>query len=311
MRLFAIWTILFLWVIPAFPAVTAALAYETVEVENGGAIKGTVTLRGDLPGPRVFPLVLYAFGTFCKKISDGKGHVLLREFNTDPAGGLQDAVISIENIDRGKPFRHIKNQYITTNCMFHPASVPEFEQFEIHKGQLRHIHPLVSVIENHQPLYVVNRDPITHNGQVYEMERGNRVLNFNIPVSNKMHGGRVNMGEGLHVMQMICGMHEYMQAWAWIVDNPYYAKTHKGGEYVIEGIPPGTYRVSAWHPHLKPIVREVTVPPNGTIDLDFEFESEKVARPLYETQTTFRITPDSQPDKNLKGCKGAFCVTNE
>lgn len=69
-----------------------------------GVITGRVVLNGPAPEPRVFPMVLYAFGEFCKKISDAKGHVVLKEFNVDPTGGLQDAVIAIQDVSRGRDF---------------------------------------------------------------------------------------------------------------------------------------------------------------------------------------------------------------
>jgi len=286
-----------------------ARAYQAVRVINGGTLTGKVTLKGDIPEPRAFPIVLYAFGTYCKKISDGKGHVLLREFNVDDGAGLQDAVISVQGVEKGKRFHHIRNEYVSTNCMFHPAKVPDNEQFEVHDGKMHHVHPLVAVMENHQPLYVGNRDPILHNGQVYQKERGNRVLNFPVPVSQGLHGGYVHFDSGNRILEMICGMHEFMQAWGWMVDNPYYAKTKKGGAFTIDELPPGTYKVTAWHPHLKPIEKEVTVVPGGTVSLDFEFDAQTVHRPYYESQKWFRIGPESDPYVDVTGCEGPFCVT--
>jgi hypothetical protein len=288
---------------------TVQAFYQSVEVPNGGTLTGKVTLKGGIPEPRAFPIVLYAFGDFCKKISDGKGHVLLHEFYADKTGGLQDAVISIQGITRGKTFHHIRNEYISTNCMFHPANVPDNEQFEVHMGKMHHVHPLVAVMENNQPLYVGNRDPIIHNGQVYQKEKGLRVLNFPVPVSDDLHGGYVHFDRGNRIMEMICGMHEYMQAWGWMVDNPYYAKTRKGGQFTIDEIPPGTYTVTAWHPHLKPIEKKVTIAPGGTVELNFEFDAGTVHRPYYESQKWFRIGPESDPYTDLKGCTGPFCNT--
>ena len=95
------------------------------------------------------------------------------------------------------------------------------------------------------------------------------------------------------------------------MENPYYAKTRKGGEFVIDRIPPGTYQVSAWHPHLKPVVKEVTVPPNGTVEVAFEFDSRTVSRPIYETQNSFRMGPYANPYEDVTGCEGIFCVSRD
>jgi hypothetical protein len=290
---------------------SVALAYEAVNIENGGTIAGKVTLRGPVPEPRVFPMVLYPYGDFCKRISNGEGLVLLREFNVDNDGGLQDAVVAVQNVERGKAFRSRDTELVTVNCMFHPADVPESEQFEFHHGQLVHVHPLLTVIRNHTLLSVVNRDPINHATQVYQPEKGNRVLSFPVPVSYQASSGYVDLENGRQIAQIICEMHEYMQTWAWIVDNPYFAKTGKGGDFTIENLPPGTYRVIAWHPHMKPIEKEVTIPPHGVTTLDFEFDGRQVVRPIYETQTQFRIPPEREPTVDIKGCEGPYCVRRE
>ncbi|MBI3610576.1 MAG: carboxypeptidase regulatory-like domain-containing protein [Nitrospirae bacterium] len=289
-----------------------AWPYEAGEVANGGTITGKVTLRGPIPEPRVFPMVLYPFGDFCKKISNGEGLVLLREFNVDGAGGLQDAVVAVQGVPRGKAFRSRDTELVTMNCMFHPADVPEGEQFEVHEGRLVHVHPLLTVMRNHTLLSVANRDPVDHAAQVYQPEKGNRVLSFPIPVSfKKAASGVVDLEEGRQIAQIICEMHEYMQTWTWVVDNPYFAKTRKGGAFTIEKLPPGTYKVTAWHPHMKPIEKSVTVPPDGTVSLDFEFDARQVVRPIYETQDQFRIPPERDPTADLKGCEGPFCVRRE
>ncbi|MEW6324024.1 MAG: carboxypeptidase-like regulatory domain-containing protein [Nitrospirota bacterium] len=289
---------------------SASPAYEGGEVAGGGTIRGRVVLDGPVPEPRVFPMVLYPFGNYCKKISDGNGHVLLREFNVDAAGGLQDAVVAVQGVARGKRFAYRDHQLVTIHCMFHPADVPEEEQFERRDGALSHVHPLVSVMRNHWPLSVINQDPIAHGAQIYQQQSGHRVLSFPIPpASRRPSGGFVHVREGLNIVQIICPMHEYMQSWGWIVDNPYYEKTRRGGEFVIEDVPPGAYTVTAWHPHLKPLERRVTVPPRGEVTVDFIFDARRVVRPIYETQAQFRIPPESDPFQDLKGCEGPFCVT--
>ena len=289
-----------------------AFGYEVEEVVNGGTVTGKVTLIGPPPAPRAFPIVVYQYGHYCRKISDGNGRILLREFNVSPEGGLQDAVVIVQNVRKGKPFRYTQNNFITTNCMFHPYDVPESEQFELHDGQMVHVHPLVMIMKNNQKVAVTNRDPIVHNAQVYQPEKGNQVLNFPIPVGAYERGGFVHIEAGKRIVQLICGMHEYMQSWGWVVDNPYYTKTKKEGGFMIDKLPPGTYKVTAWHPQLKPIEKEITVTSNGTVSIDFEFKSEEVVRPIYETQTTFRMGPGYHPPfhpaEDVLGCEGPFCV---
>src|ERR1700693_317637 len=187
---------LVLWVIMIFfPFV--ANGYEAVNGPNGGSLTGRVTLKGEIPDSRAFPLVLYPFSAYCKKITDGHGNVVIQEYITGPHQELQDTIISIEDVQKGKAFSDIKAEYVAVNCMFHPDDVPESEQFEISKGgNLEHIHPAVGVYRNDQLITVLNKDPIIHNGQVFQSQRGNIALNFPLPVSDKSNGGVVHLDPG-------------------------------------------------------------------------------------------------------------------
>lgn len=292
-----------------FSTLASASDYEEVAVSDGGTITGKVTLKGAVPPARIFPVVLYPFGEYCKKISDGQGNIRLQEFNVSPDGGLQDTVVAVQQVERGKPFPHVNNKLFAVNCMFHPADVPDSEQFIVGGDKhLHHAHPLVMVVENHRPISVVNKDPIVHNGQVFQSEKGNIILNFPLPVSNEPRGGVLNFEKGKRISEMICGMHEFMQSWGFRVDNPYYARTKRDGLFTIDQLPPGTYRLLAWHPHFAPIEQEVTIPANGTVTVNFEFESAKIQRPVYERQEKFRVGPEALPEHHLMGCEGPYCT---
>jgi hypothetical protein len=192
--------------------------------------------------------------------------------------------------------------------MFHPADVPDSEQFRVdEKGMLHHTHPLVEVLQNPQHISVINKDPILHNGQVFQSEKGNIILNFPLPVSDVPRGGVVKLEPGKRITQMICGMHEFMQSWGFVVENPYYAKTQRDGTFRIDQLPPGTYKIVAWHPHLKMIEKEITVPAAGTVAIDFEFDAAEVKRPHYESQEKFRIGPEALSHEHLEGCEGPYC----
>src|SRR5262249_10852219 len=133
--------------------------------------------------------------------------------------------------------------------------------------------------------------PIIHNAQFFQSERGNIILNFPLPVSTEPRGGKLHLESGKKFTELICGMHEFMKSWGFVVDNPYYAKTKKGGLFMIDNLPPVTYKISAWHPHLKIIAKEVTVQADGKVELNFEFDSSEVQRPIYESQREFRVGP--------------------
>jgi hypothetical protein len=280
-------------------------AYDEIDVQNGGKITGRVVLKGTVPAPRIFSLVLYPFSSFCKGISDGDGNVLVEEFYVSAFGGLKDAVVAVQQVKKGKPFARINPKWVAEDCMFHPAEATFDEKYvKDADGQRHHEHPLVSVVENGQMIAVENLDPVAHNTQIYQTGKGNIILNVPLPPVGtpdaKNGGGILNFSEGKKIFQMICGAHEFMQSWGFAVDNPYYAKTKRDGDFTIDRLPPGTYRVTAWYPHIKPVEKEITVKANETVDLNFEFDSKQVERPLYESQAKFRIGPDALPNEHLR-----------
>ena len=275
-------------------------AYDEVDVRNGGTISGRVILKGTVPPPRVFSLVMYPFGSFCKRISNGDGIVFVEEFYVGDSGGLRDVVVAVRGVKQGKPFPRINPKWVAEDCMFHPADATFDEKYVLNKnGSRHHEHPLVTVVEDHQPIVVQNLDPVIHNTQVYQSEKGNIILNVPLPVGAQDGGGMIHFGKGKQIFQMICGAHEFMQSWGFKVDNPYYAKTKKDGDFIIDRLWPGTYTITAWYPHMEPIEKKVTVTANGTVNLDFEFDAKQVVRPIYESQKQFRIGPEALPNEHL------------
>jgi Carboxypeptidase regulatory-like domain len=90
------------------------------------------------------------------------------------------------------------------------------------------------------------------------------------------------------VIRVVCDAHPHMAAWMIVHDSPYYAVTDDKGAFRIEGIPPGSYKVTMWHEGFRPkgldkdgrplydepqtITRDVTIPANGTATLEFELK---------------------------------------
>jgi hypothetical protein len=54
-----------------------------------------------------------------------------------------------------------------------------------------------------------------------------------------------------------------------VLENPFFATTNERGSYQIPNVPPGTYKLKAWHERLPSQVREITVPEEGEVKADF------------------------------------------
>ena len=68
---------------------------------------------------------------------------------------------------------------------------------------------------------------------------------------------------------MLCDIHSHMNAFILVFAHRFFTVTYQDGRYLIEQIPPGTYRVTAWYEGIALQTSPVTIPAGGTADLDF------------------------------------------
>ena len=54
-----------------------------------------------------------------------------------------------------------------------------------------------------------------------------------------------------------------------MLENPYFAATDEKGRYTIANVPPGTYKLRAWHERLPSQIKDITVPETGELKIDF------------------------------------------
>ena len=249
-----------------------ALAYEVVNIEAGGTIKGTVTLDGPPPPPKAYNLITFPDPEYCGRISDGKGWRLLKDFVVDDRNRMQGVVMVVEGVTAGKPFA---------------LSIPKIEARDCR------FLPFTTVVRSEHGIEVENMDPVMHDIQAYEtsIAHGTRVLfNSPLPFNQKHQRGNIHathehipgksmvhqfqLSKGRKTFVMQCGFHAYMESWGIAVDNPYFTFTSETGSYEITGIPPGTYRLRAWHPSVKQEQTQmVTVGPLQTTQVDFSLDS--------------------------------------
>ena len=97
-----------------------AWAYEETTVSNGGTVTGTVQFSGELPPPMSFALNRYPDPVYCGALSDGSGYRLLRSVAVGSQQGLKDVIVTIEGIEKGKPFEFTETKLEANVCQFVP-----------------------------------------------------------------------------------------------------------------------------------------------------------------------------------------------
>jgi plastocyanin len=79
------------------------------------------------------------------------------------------------------------------------------------------------------------------------------------------------------VARIFCHIHSDMSGVIIVLDNHFFATPDSSGRFVIDGIPPGEYRVAAWHERSRLVVKKIIVEAGRASVLDFGIPSEASA----------------------------------
>lgn len=109
--------------------------------------------------------------------------------------------------------------------------------------------PRVFTIEPSQQIVVRNADDTFHNirGTLHGKEL------FNKPHPKHAPEVAIDQPTGTtpgDVVELTCGVHAWMHAYAVVSDNRFHAVTAEDGTFEIMGLDPGKYTIEAWHPVL-------------------------------------------------------------
>ena len=236
--------------------------YKVAEVNDGGTLTGRVTLTGPVPRARSFHLIHAPNIEFCGRISDGKGHRILKDFTVSENSGLKDTVISIQGIKKGKPL---------------PTKMQVFNIDRCHSDQY------VIGVRNGENILIENKDPIRHEIATYEInsvsyvkQKSNKAI---IRESSQIRPVFVSHEADEFLIK--CNLHPFLQTRGFMVDNPYYAISDEEGNFTLEDVPPGTYDVLAWHPFIPTLKGTVTIAEGKVALINFEFNEADQRRKLY------------------------------
>lgn len=74
---------------------------------------------------------------------------------------------------------------------------------------------------------------------------------------------------------LLCNVHAEMAAYVLVLDNPYFSVTGADGVFKIENVPPGDYKLSAWHEKLRTVTQDVKVEAGKALSVGFELKKKK------------------------------------
>lgn len=137
-------------------------------------------------------------------------------------------------------------------------------------------HPHVLGIATGQTLTIRNSDDVLHN--INTESTANRPFNISQPQAGMESTRTFNTAEVM--IPVKCDVHGWMSAFIGVTGHPYHAVTADDGTFSIEGLPPGTYTVTAWHETLGEQTMEVTVGEAGTGTADFTYEEGTAYAPV-------------------------------
>lgn len=223
-----------LMVLGVVTGIRPALGYEAISVSDGGTIQGKISFTGSPPPPKkVVP-------NKNPEVCGGAREVV--QMVLGPDKGVQDAFVYLKKVEKGKSWDKAAKPPAIDNqkCDFRP-------------------HVQVVPVGN---VEIVNSDPVLHNTHGFY----GKATAFNVALPNQ--GQRIKKPlKRSGLVRVECDAHNWMLAWVYVADNPYYAVTSKDGTFTIADVPPGTYTLVAWQEHAGEVERSITVKPKEPVSV--------------------------------------------
>jgi hypothetical protein len=241
--------------VPPRPSVIAASTqpYRVVAVSVGGTITGSVDFDGTVP------VAAIVHPTSDQSACGTSVMVKNTALTGTRVGG---AVVWLTDIRTGKAF-------------------PIERRFELTNDACT-LDPYVQAISTNSTLNVSNDDRTLHTNRFINVGTGQivGVAPFNddgevVPVDKFREPAEI---------EVVCEQHPWTHAWIAVLDHPYFAQTTPAGTFSIDGIPPGRYRIRAWHPALGFSDDSVTVTAGQQASVAFRIRPTATNGPAVPTQ---------------------------
>jgi len=223
------------------PTPAAAPVANPVDPGTAGSIKGSVTLEGTPPAATT---INRRSDTYCDQQGEAK-----TQFYVVSNGGLENVFVYVKD-----GLGDMKFPVPTTAVVLDQHGCTYV--------------PRVFGIQAGQPLEILNSDETLHN--IHALPMNNREFNRGQALKGLKHTHVFTTPEVM--VPFKCDVHNWMNAWVGVLDHPFYSVSGTGGAFDIQGLPPGTYTIEAWHEKLGTQTQMVTIGPKETKDISFTFK---------------------------------------
>ena len=215
-----------------------------VDVSKAGSLSGRVTIAG--PVPHNQPINMSG-DPACQRANEG--------------GASFETIVS-ENGGLGNVFVYVKDGL--GGYFFDTPSEPVI----LDQKGCRYT-PHVFGVQVGQRVQFVNSDPLPHT--VHAVPNANTEFNFSQPIQRQKDVRSFATPEVM--VRFKCDLHNWMSAYAGVLEHPYFAVTRPGGEFELKNLPAGTYTIDAWHEKLGTQTQQVTLTENDKKEVTFAFKS--------------------------------------
>jgi plastocyanin len=185
-----------------------------------GRIRGVIRLQGDAP-PQAFEAI-----SENKNVCGDK--VGISRLSLGKEKGVQHAFVYLDGVpssDVAKPRESLLVDQ--KNCQYAP-------------------HALIATAGS--KIEITNSDPILHNVHAHQLTDQGQTTLFNVaqPVKGQVYTVDKPLTPGIVFLTCEAG-HPWMNGYIFVANHPYVTLSGNDGDFVIDGVPPGTYRIKMWH----------------------------------------------------------------
>ncbi len=210
-----------------------------------GRLRGTVRFEGPVPPPVRSPVKSFSECAAQHPEEVFADDALIRD------GKLQNVFVYVKEGLEGKPVPPPRDPVLVdqVGCLYKPR---------------------VLGVQVGQEMMIKNSDVTLHN--VHSHSVNQKPFNFGMPVQ----GMKVKkiFGAPEVMVKLTCDVHPWMKSYVGVLPHPYFAVSGADGGFEIPDLPPGKYRIEAWHEKFGTQTQEVTVTPAETSELSFTFKAD-------------------------------------